>query len=79
MCEIAGGALVVQSVPAAPAVLRNGSPGAVFSNRSVSCGFSACLHVILYYLFIDSISILLVTVLILLLLVGGLSLQLNSL
>lgn len=79
VCEIPGGALVVLCIPAAPAVLGNGSPGAVFNNRSCFLWLSACLHVILHCLFIDSISFLLVTVLILLLPVPGFSLQLNSL
>lgn len=78
LCEIPVGALGVLSIPAAPAVLGNGSPGAVF-NRSCFLWLSACLHVILHYLFIDTIDILLVTVVILLLPVRGLSLQLNSL
>lgn len=63
---------------AAPAVLGNGSPGPVFSNRSCFLWLYACLHVILYYLFIDAVSVLLVTVLIVLLPIGGLSLQLNT-
>lgn len=53
VCEIAVGALGVLSIPAAPAVLGNGSPGAVFNNRSCFLWLSACLYVILCYLFID--------------------------